>query len=47
MDDEMRDALNNIESQLDNGYLDIAEDYDSVEIDIIRTAIEDYKANRL
>lgn len=47
MDDEMREALNNIESQLDNGYLDIAEDYDETEMEIIRTAIEEYKSNHL
>ena len=36
-------ALDNIESQLGGGYLDLAEDWDKTEIDIIKEAIELYK----
>lgn len=43
--DNTMEALNHIESQLDNGYLDMADVYDETEMDIIRSAIEEYKAN--
>ena len=36
-------ALDNIESQLGGGYLDLIEDWDKTEIDIIKEAIKLYK----
>ena len=36
-------ALDNIESQLGGGYLDLVEDWDKTEIDIIKEAIKLYK----
>ena len=40
---DVEGALDNIESQLGGGYLDLAEDWDKTEIDIIKEAIELYK----
>ena len=40
---DIEGALDNIESQLGGGYLDLAEDWDKTEIDIIKQAIKFYK----
>ena len=40
---DIEGALDNIESQLGGGYLDLAEDWDKTEIDIIKKAIKLYK----
>ena len=40
---DIEGALNNIESQLGGGYLDLAEDWDKTEMDIIKAAIKLYK----
>lgn len=42
-DNDIEGALDNIESQLGGGYLDLAEDWDKTEIDIIKEAIKLYK----
>lgn len=40
---DVEGALDNIESQLGGGYLDLVEDWDKTEIDIIKEAIKLYK----
>ena len=40
---DIEGALDNIESQLGGGYLDLAEDWDKTEMDIIKKAIKLYK----
>ena len=40
---DIEDALDNIESQLGGGYLDLAEDWDKTEMNIIKEAIKLYK----
>ena len=40
---DIEGALDNIESQLGGGYLDLAEDWDKTEMDIIKEAIKLYK----
>ena len=40
---DVEGALDNIESQLGGGYLDLAEDWDKTEIDVIKEAIKLYK----
>ena len=40
---DVEGALDNIESQLGGGYLDLIEDWDKTEIDIIKEAIKLYK----
>ena len=40
---DIEGALDNIESQLGGGYLDLVEDWDKTEIDIIKEAIKLYK----
>ena len=40
---DLEGALDNIESQLGGGYLDLVEDWDKTEIDIIKEAIKLYK----
>ena len=42
-DNDIEGALDNIESQLGGGYLDLVEDWDKTEIDIIKEAIKLYK----
>ena len=42
-DNDVEGALDNIESQLGGGYLDLVEDWDKTEIDIIKEAIKLYK----
>ena len=40
---DIEGALDNIESQLGGGYLDLVEDWDKTEMDIIKEAIKLYK----
>ena len=40
---DIKGALDNIESQLGGGYLDLAEVWDKTEMDIIKEAIKLYK----
>ena len=40
---DIEGALDNIESQLGGGYLDLAEDWDKTEMDIVKEAIKLYK----
>ena len=40
---DIEGALDNIESQLGGGYLDLAEGWDKTEMDIIKKAIKLYK----
>ena len=40
---DVEGALDNIESQLGGGYLDLAEDRDKTEMDIIKESIKLYK----
>ena len=40
---DIEGALDNIETQLGGGYLDLAEDWDKTEMDIIKEAIKLYK----
>ena len=40
---DVEGALDNIESQLGGGYLDLVEDWDKTEMDIIKEAIKLYK----
>ena len=40
---DVEGALDNIESQLGGGYLDLAEDWDKTEMDIIKESINLYK----
>ena len=40
---DIEGALDNIESQLGGGYLDLAKDWDKTEMDIIKKAIKLYK----
>ena len=40
---DIEGALDNIESQLGGGYLDLAEDWDKTEMNIIKEAIKLYK----
>ena len=42
-DNDIEGALDNIESQLGGGDLDLAEDWDKTEMDIIKEAIKLYK----
>ena len=42
-DNDIEGALDNIESQLGGGYLDLAKDWDKTEMDIIKEAIKLYK----
>ena len=42
---DIEGALDNIESQLGGGYLDLAEDWDKTEMDVIKEAIKLYKEN--
>ena len=42
-DNDIEGALDNIETQLGGGYLDLAEDWDKTEMDIIKEAIKLYK----
>ena len=42
-DNDVEGALDNIESQLGGGYLDLVEDWDKTEIYIIKEAIKLYK----
>ena len=42
-DNDVEGALDNIESQLGGGYLDLVEDWDKTEIDTIKEAIKLYK----
>ena len=42
-DNDIEGALDNIESQLGGGYLDLVEDWDRTEMDIIKEAIKLYK----
>ena len=42
-DNDVEGALDNIETQLGGGYLDLVEDWDKTEIDIIKEAIKLYK----
>lgn len=42
-DNDIEGALDNIESQLGGGYLDLVEDWDKTEIDIIKDAVKLYK----
>ena len=42
-DNDVEGALDNIESQLGGGYLDLVEDWDKTEIDIIKESIKLYK----
>ena len=42
-DNDIEGALDNIESQLGGGYLDLVEDWDKTEINIIKEAIKLYK----
>ena len=42
-DNDVEGALDNIESQLGGGYLDLVEDWDKTEMDIIKEAIKLYK----
>ena len=42
-DNDVEGALDNIESQLGGGYLDLVENWDKTEIDIIKEAIKLYK----
>ena len=40
---DVEGALDNIESQLGGGYLDLAEDWNKTEMDIIKESIKLYK----
>ena len=40
---DVEGALDNIESQLGGGYLDLVEDWDKTEMDIIKEAVKLYK----
>ena len=40
---DIEGALDNIESQLGGGYLDLVEDWDKTEIDIVKESIKLYK----
>ena len=40
---DIEGALDNIESQLGGGYLDLAEDWDKTEMNIVKEAIKLYK----
>ena len=40
---DLEGALDNIESQLGGGYLDLVEDWDKTEMNIIKEAIKLYK----
>ena len=40
---DIEGALDNIESQLGGGYLDLVEDWDKTEMDIIKETIKLYK----
>ena len=42
-DNDIEGALDNIESQLGGGYLDLVEDWDKTEIDIVKESIKLYK----
>ena len=42
-DNDVEGALDNIESQLGGGYLDLVEDWDKTEMDIVKEAIKLYK----
>ena len=42
-DNDVEGALDNIESQLGGGYLELAKDWDKTEMDIIKEAIKLYK----
>ena len=42
-DNDLEGALDNIESQLGGGYLDLDEAWDKTEMDIIKEAIKLYK----
>ena len=42
-DNDIEGALDNIESQLGGGYLDLVEDWDKTEMNIIKEAIKLYK----
>ena len=42
-DNDIEGALDNIESQLGGGYLDLVEDWDKNEMNIIKEAIKLYK----
>ena len=42
-DNDIEGALDNIESQLEGGYLDLVEDWDKTEMNIIKEAIKLYK----
>ena len=40
---DIEGALDNIESQLEGGYLDLVEDWDKTEMDIVKEAVKLYK----
>ena len=42
-DNDIEGALDNIESQLGGGYLDLVEDWDKTEMDIIKETMKLYK----
>lgn len=43
--EDIKDALNRIDSQLESGYLDISDWPDEAEMNIVRDAITEYRAN--
>lgn len=38
-------AINRIEGQMKFGYIDISEDYDDIEMEVIRLALQEFKKN--